>query len=164
MASLQVIATFGKLKRGRLRESMIVFAACLCDYALLVSAVLNCVTKVIRDCVGFALLRYVIGPENSRHIFNQSDKTKTNHGLVTCVFPCFKQFTCLYFESSLAPRDIFFPLIECCGCFGFEFLTFSQKVPYCSNPIKPSFWKGKKRCGAKLTYFSLSGCSTVRCK
>ena len=30
-------------------------------------------SKVIPDCIGFALLRSVIGPENSRHSLNQSD-------------------------------------------------------------------------------------------
>ena len=34
---------------------------------------LNWITNVIRDCFGFALLRYVIGQENSHHLFNQSD-------------------------------------------------------------------------------------------
>ena len=31
------------------------------------------VSKVIRDCIGFALLRSVIGLENSLHPLNQSD-------------------------------------------------------------------------------------------
>ena len=30
-------------------------------------------SKVIRDYFVFALLRFVIGPENSRHFLNQSD-------------------------------------------------------------------------------------------
>ena len=30
-------------------------------------------SKVIPDCIGFALLRSVIGPENYRHSLNQSD-------------------------------------------------------------------------------------------
>ena len=34
MVFLQVIATFGKLEIGCLRESIIVFTAFLCDYAL----------------------------------------------------------------------------------------------------------------------------------
>ena len=34
MVFLQVIATFGKLERGYLRESMIVFTEFLCNYAL----------------------------------------------------------------------------------------------------------------------------------
>ena len=32
-------------------------------------------SKVIRDCFGFASFRYVIGPENSPHVLNQSDST-----------------------------------------------------------------------------------------
>ena len=34
-------------------------------------------------------------------------KTKTNHDLVARVFPCFRQFVCLYFEFSLALKVIF---------------------------------------------------------
>ena len=41
----------------------------------------------------YALLRSVIGPENSHHSFNQFRfKTKTNHDLVTRVFPRFRMF------------------------------------------------------------------------
>ena len=36
-------------------------------------AIFNCVSKVIRDCIGFALLRSVIGLKKSRHPLNQSD-------------------------------------------------------------------------------------------
>ena len=73
--------------------------------------IFNSVSKVIRDCIDFALLRSVIGPENSRHSRNQSDaKTKTD--LVTFVFPRFRQFCRLYFEFPLARKGIFlfFPL------------------------------------------------------
>ena len=37
-----------------------------------VRAIFNRVSKVIQDCIGFALLRSVIGLENSRHFLNQS--------------------------------------------------------------------------------------------
>ena len=36
-------------------------------------AIFNLVSKVIRDCIGFALLCSVIGLENSCHLLNQSD-------------------------------------------------------------------------------------------
>ena len=36
-------------------------------------AIFSWVSKVIRDYIGFALLRSVIGLENSRHPLNQSD-------------------------------------------------------------------------------------------
>ena len=38
-----------------------------------VGAIVKLVMKVSLDCCGFALLRSVIGPENSRHFLNQSD-------------------------------------------------------------------------------------------
>ena len=59
--------------------------------------------KVFRDCFGFALLRSVIGPENSHHSSQPIRcKTKSNHDLVARVFPRFWQFGCFYFELSLA--------------------------------------------------------------
>ena len=49
-------------------------------------------------CFGFALLRCVIGPENSRHNLNQSNvKLK-----LTRVFPRLKEVGCFYSEFSLA--------------------------------------------------------------
>ena len=60
---------------------------------------MDLVPKAIRDSIGFAFLRSVIGLENSRH--SLKCKTKTNHDqerilschdLVTRVFPRFWQF------------------------------------------------------------------------
>ena len=44
-------------------------------------------SKVILDCFGFASFRYMIGPENSPHVLNQSDSTlkPTRFGH----FPCY---------------------------------------------------------------------------
>ena len=54
----------------------------------------------------FASLRYLIGQENSRHNFNQSDaKSKTNRDVVTRVFPRFKQVADFDFEFSLVNDD-----------------------------------------------------------
>ena len=50
--------------------------------------IFNWVAKVIPECFGFALLRYVIGPENSRHSLNQSD-TKLNP--ITTWLPAFSR-------------------------------------------------------------------------
>ena len=41
--------------------------------------IFNWVSKVIRDCIGSALLCSVIGPENSRHSLNQSDAKLTSN-------------------------------------------------------------------------------------
>ena len=38
-----------------------------------VRAIFNWVSKIIRDCISFALLCFVIGLENSRHPLSQSD-------------------------------------------------------------------------------------------
>ena len=48
----------------------------------------------------------MIGQENSRHNFNQSDaKSKTNRDVVTRVFPRFKQVADFDFEFSLVNDD-----------------------------------------------------------
>ena len=89
-----------------------------------VGAIVKWVMKVSLDCCGFALLRSVIGPENSRHFLNQSD-TK-----VTRVFPRFAQSACLYFEFSLKIKGIFLLVIGCYNYFGFGFATVNQKALY----------------------------------
>ena len=55
----------------------------------LINVIFNWVSKVIRNCFVFALLRYVIGPENSRHFLNQSE-AKLKPILATRVFPRFR--------------------------------------------------------------------------
>ena len=67
-----------------------------------IGAMFNWVSKVIRDCISFALLHSVIGQENSRHPLSQSD--------VTRVFPCKRPFTFIFFEFSLARCEIY----RCC--------------------------------------------------
>ena len=42
------------------------------------------------NCIGFALLRSVIGLENARHSQPIRYKTKTNHDMITGVFPRFR--------------------------------------------------------------------------
>ena len=56
--------------------------------------------KVIRDCIGFASLRSVIGLENSRYSLNQSDSNYNQYKLGTRVSPRFKHFGCFNSESS----------------------------------------------------------------
>lgn len=61
------------------------------------------------DCFSFALLRYVIGPENLRHPLMQpiKFKTMTNRDLATRVFPRFK-YVVFFFAFSLAFCDNLF--------------------------------------------------------
>ena len=47
------------------------------------------VSKIIRDCIGYALLRFVIGPKHPSHSPNQSNAKLTNHESVARVFPPF---------------------------------------------------------------------------
>ena len=73
-------------------------------------AVFNCVPKVIRDCswfsvqsVGFPLLRFVIGPENSRLSLSVNHMQNKNQSRLGC--PRF--FRWFYFEFSLVTNGIF---------------------------------------------------------
>ena len=85
-------------------------------------------SKVIRDCIGFALLCVVIGLENSCHPLSQSDaRLKKNRDLVTRVFPRSRPVTRVYFEFSLA-LIVSLVLIGRCDYFGFGFLTFNRKA------------------------------------
>lgn len=44
-------------------------------------------TRCQKDCIGFAFLRFVIGPQNSHTLSHQSEaKLKSHHDLVTRVF------------------------------------------------------------------------------
>ena len=82
--------------------------------------------KVIQECSGFALFRYMIGPATRATSLTNQIQTKTNRDLVTCVLPCFRRFASFHFEFSWAPCDIFLAIIGCCGCFGFGYDTQSK--------------------------------------
>ena len=63
-------------------------------------------SKVIRNYIGFALVRSVIDLENSGHPLNQSVcETKPSRDLVTRVFPRLRPVACINFELSLVPCD-----------------------------------------------------------
>ena len=74
--------------------------------------------KVISDCIGFALLRSVIGLENSRRSLDQSD-TKLKP-ITTCRprFPAL-QAVCLFFSPDWLFRIFFFLLIGHCDYYDF---------------------------------------------
>ena len=58
---------------------------------LVTQNIFNWVLKVTRNCIGFALLWFVIGSENSRHSLNQSDTKRFGRR----VFPRFWRFACI---------------------------------------------------------------------
>ena len=71
------------------------------------------------NCSGFALLRPLIGPENSKTPFQPIKcKIKNNHDLVTHVFPRFGQFACFTLSSHWLLVTFSFALIGCCDNFG----------------------------------------------
>ena len=72
-------------------------------------------SKVIRNCFGFALLYSVIDPQNSNHSLNQSGaKLKpVRLALVTRVFPRFRQFGWFTLSSHWLLIVFYFLLIGC---------------------------------------------------
>ena len=69
-------------------------------------AIFNWVSKIIRDCTGFALRRSMIGQETSHQSLSQSDaklKPITTWSLAfSSAFPRSRQFSCVYPGLSLA--------------------------------------------------------------
>ena len=67
-------------------------------------------SKVIRDCLGFSLIRSVVGPE----ILNQPDAKQNNHDSKAHVFPRF-WVVCLF--SRALSSFLVFPRFEQFACF-----------------------------------------------
>ena len=88
-----------------------------CEWVNIV--IFNWVLKVIRDCIGFALLCSVIGLENSRHLLSQSD---TKLKPITTWLHAFTSI------SHWLPLIFSFVLIGCCDYFGFGFTTLNRKA------------------------------------
>ena len=65
-------------------------------------------SKIIRDCIAFALLCSVNGLENLHHLLNQSDEKLKPIATWSLTFSrTLSSFACIYFEFSLAPCDIY---------------------------------------------------------
>ena len=56
----------------------------LFPWTWLFRAIFNSASKIILYCFGFALLRYVVGLENSRYVLNQSESSHAIGGQVVC--------------------------------------------------------------------------------
>ena len=88
-------------------------------------------SKVIRDCIGFALLCPVSGLENSRHLLNQSD-TKLKP-IATWLLAFSRALGWLHAFTSIShwlPLIFSFLLICRCDHFGFGFTTLNRKALY----------------------------------
>ena len=79
-------------------------------------------SKEIRDYLVLALPRPVIGPENLRHLLNQSN---TDRVLVTRVFPRFCWLALIIYEVHWLMEISSFVLIGHSDYFGFGFSTFN---------------------------------------
>ena len=84
-------------------------------------------SKVIRDCIGFALLCSVSGLENSRHLLSQSD---TKLKPITTWLHAFTSI------SHWLPLIFSFVLIGRCDYFGFGFTTLNRKALYSDSKRK----------------------------
>ena len=93
--------------------------------------------KVIRDCIGFALLRSVIGLENSRHPLNQSDaKVKPTVTWLLTFSRASGRLPVFTLSSHWLPLKFSFVLIGRYDYFGFAFTTLNRKAVYNGYPQK----------------------------
>ena len=99
---------------------------------IMVRAIFNWVSKVIRDCIGFTLLRSVIGLEISRHFFDQSDAKLKPIATWSLAFSRALRRLLVFALSSHWLLGIFplFWLHGCCDNFGFGFTTLNRKALY----------------------------------
>ena len=92
-------------------------------------AIFNWVSKVTRDCVGFALLRFVISLENCHHALNQSDAKLKPIATWSLAFSRASGRLRVFTLSSHWFLVTFtFVLICCCDYFGFGFTTLNPKA------------------------------------
>ena len=91
-------------------------------------------SKVIRDCIGFALLRSVIGLENSRHPLNQSDAKVKPIATWSLSFSALEVGYLPTYLPSLSshwlPLKFSFVLIGRYDYFGFGLTTLNRKALY----------------------------------
>ena len=103
-----------------------------------VGVIFNSVSKIIRDCISFALLLFVIGPENSHHSISQSNaKLKPMTNLIAHVFPRFRKLAWFYFEFSLALKSSFLSSVWPLWLLWVFFTTQSKELsrPVIKRPI-----------------------------
>ena len=103
------------------------------QYAVSHRAIFNWVSKVIRDCIGYALLRSVIGLEISRHPLNQSDaKVKPIATWSLAFSRAWDRLPLFILSSHWSPSEIFLcsVLIGRYDYFGFGFTTLNRKPLY----------------------------------
>ena len=92
-------------------------------------ALFNGVSKVIRDCIGFALLLSVIGLENSRHPLNQLDaKLKPIATWLLSFSRASGHLHVFTLSSHWLLVMLIFVLIGRCDYFGFGFTTLNRKA------------------------------------
>ena len=109
-------------------------------------------SKVIGDCIGFALLRSVIGLKNSRHPLNQSDaKVKPIATWLLTFSRASGRLHVLTVSSHWLLVMLTVVLIGCCDYFGFGFKTLNRKALYLKLTASKLKWhKSQKLCNSKL--------------
>ena len=120
-----------------------------------VGAIFNSVSKIIRDCISFALLLFVIGLENSHHSISQSNaKLKPMTNLIAHVFPRFRKLAWFYFEFSLALKSSFLSSVWPLWLLWVFFLRHNQKE--LSRPVIKRPIIGRKTEGGRT--FTVTAC------
>ena len=110
-------------------------------FNLAVRAISNWVLKVIRDCIGFALLRSVIGLENLRHSLDQSDAKLKPIATWSLAFSrAWDRLRVFTLSSHWFVVIFIFVLIGRCDYFGFGFSTLNRKLLYYHPTAMSSHW------------------------
>ena len=110
-------------------------------------AIFKSMSKVVRDTLGFALLRSVIGSENSHHFLNQSDAKLKLNGTWCLAFS--RALGALYLPSVLI-GSLWYFLIVCCDYPPFGFTTFYRNALLKSPNLTPS--RPLPRCRTQKCY------------
>ena len=110
-------------------------------------AIFKSMSKVVRDTLGFALLRSVIGSENSHHFLNQSDAKLKLNGTWCLAFSC--ALGALYLPSVLI-GSLWYFLIVCCDYHPFGFTTFDRNALLKPPNLTPS--RPLPRCRTQKCY------------
>ena len=117
-------------------------------------------SRVIRECIGFALLLSCdwLKKKLAPRFQPIRCKTNTNHDLVARVFPRFRRFGCCYFEFSLALSVIFLSSDWPLWLLWFWFYDAQSKSALWGEISREQFWIDYRRQSWRIMvsfYFSL---------
>ena len=112
----------------------------------------NRMSKVIRDCIGFALLRSVIGLENSRHLDQSDARLKPIASRSLAFSRAWGRLHVFTLSSHWLLVIFSFVPIGRCDYFGFGFTTLNRKALYLTITL-PWFRSSTGLLNVEILYF-----------